>query len=168
MNNEKRRQQEMSNREYQLRNLGVERKGAVSDKDKKALMAQVEQDFNRILLLHNQIVRLISSEAPLDYSFLFDASGEIKKRSTRLQSTLVLGQSTEEKENSEAPSDLENDKFKPVLVTLCKHIRNFVTNPIIETPGTVSEEHLAKAKRDLANIITLSNLIRKHADHLRK
>jgi len=158
----------MSKREYQLRNLGVDTTKDVDDKDKKALMAQVEQDFNRILLLHNQIVRAIKSDAPLDYGFLFDASGEIKKRSTRLQATLVLGQTTEEKEQSAERTEFDKDQLKPELLTLCKHIKNFVTNPIIETPGTVDAVNLEKAKRDLANIINLSGLIRKHADQLRR
>ncbi|HEY8225716.1 MAG TPA: hypothetical protein VIG25_10590 [Pyrinomonadaceae bacterium] len=168
VNTERQRQQEMSNREYKLRNLGNEPGGPADDREKKALMAQVEQDFNRILLLHNQIVRAIKADAPLDYAFLFDASGEIKKRSSRLQSTLVLNQSAEEKANSEDSMEFDNDKFKPALLTLCNQIKNFVTNPIIEKPGTVDAENLAKAKRDLANIIALSGVIRKHADRLRK
>ena len=89
VNTERQRQQEMSNREYQLRTLG-ENGQPLDTKDKKALMAQIEQDFNRILLLHNQIVRAIISEAPLDNRFVSDAATEIKKRSTRLQSILVL------------------------------------------------------------------------------
>jgi hypothetical protein len=168
VNTERQRQQEMSNREYKLRNLGNEPGGPADDREKKALMAQVEQDFNRILLLHNQIVRAIKSDAPLDYGFLFDASGEIKKRSTRLQATLVLGQTTEEKEQSPERTEFDKDQMKPELLTLCKHIKNFVTNPIIETPGTVDAVNLEKAKRDLANIINLSGLIRKHADQLRR
>ncbi len=168
VNSERERQRDMSHREYQLRSLGAEPGGAGDENKKKALMAQVEQDFNRILLLHNQFVRAVSSDAPLDYRFVSDASNEIKKRSTRLQSTLVLGQSDDEKQDTNQSIELEGDKLKPVLVTLCTHIKDFVTNPIIETPGTVDAKHLAKAKRDLSSVISLSEEIRKHADRLRK
>jgi hypothetical protein len=167
VNTERQRQQEMSNREYQLRNLG-DRKQPLDEKDKKALMAQVEQDFNRILLLHNQIVRAITSEAPLDNRFISEAAGEIKKRSTHLQTVLVLPPPENEKGISDDTSEFSSDKLKPELLTLCKQIKAFVTNPIIETPGTVNADHLAKARRDLATIVTLSGLIRKHADQLRK
>lgn len=167
MNTERQRQQENSNREYQLRNLG-DHNQPLDDKDKKALMEQVEQDFNRILLLHNQIVRAITSESALDNRFVSDAAGEIKKRSTRLQSILVLPPPEGEKEISDDSIEFSKDKLKPELVNLCQHIKAFVTNPIIETPGTVNADHLAKARRDLATIVALSGVIRKHADQLRK
>lgn len=166
-NSERERQRDMTNREYQLRNFGVE-KDMTDDRQKKALMQQVEEDFNRILLLHNQIVRAISSETPLDYSFVADASGEIRKRSTRLQSSLMLRQTDTEKQESEQGLKLANNELKPALLSLCTHIKNFVTNPIIETPGTVDAKHLTRAKQDLAFIVNLSGFIRKHADQLRK
>ncbi len=167
-NTDRQRQQEMSKREYQLRNFGVEPRRPLSDKEKKAVMAQVEQDFNRILLLHNEMARALGSEASLDYRFVSEASAEIKKRSGRLQSTLMLQQSDEEKASSSELPKFDSDNFKPALLTLCKNIRDFVTNPIIETPGTVNAEHLARAKRDLANIINLSGRIRQHAEQLSK
>jgi hypothetical protein len=167
-NNERRRQQEMSKREYQLRNLGAAGNNAVDDKQKKALMAQVEQDFNRILLLHNQIARAISSETTLDYRFVSDAAGEIKKRSARLQATLALGEPATEKQGLKESTELDKDELRPALLTLCKHIKDFVTNPIIDIPGTVDAEHLVKARRDLASVIMLSGLIRKKADQLGK
>lgn len=166
-NTERERQRDMTNREYQLRNFGVER-DISDDRQKKVLMQQVEEDFNRILLLHNQIVRAISSESPLDYRFVSDASAEIKKRSTRLQSSLLLHQTEAEKQDPAPSSKLPDGELKPALLTLCKHIRDFVTNPIIETPGTVDAKHLARAKDDLAQIVNLSGSIRKHADQLRK
>lgn len=168
-NNERRRQQEMSKREYQLRNLGAAPgSDAADDKQKKALMEQVEQDFHRILLLHNQIARAILSETSLDYRFVSEAAGEIKKRSTRLQSTLALGQTDSENQDLKESTELDKDKLRPALLTLCKHIKDFVTNPIIDIPGTVDAEHLVKARRDLASVIMLSGLIRKKADQLGK
>ena len=157
----------MSKREYQLRNFGIEPKTPLSDKEKKALIAQVEQDFNRILTLHNEIARSISANASLDYRFVSEASGEIKKRSARLQSSLMLQLADNEKPSAEAVK-FDNDNFKPVLETLCKRIRDFISNPMIETPGTVNAQDLARAKRDLASVISLSSRIHQRADHLTK
>jgi len=164
-NTDRLRQQDMSKREYQLRNFGIEHNGPLDDKQKKALMAQVEQDFNRILFLHNQIVRAISTDTSLDSRFLSDAAGEIKKRSSRLQSTLALSLPGNEKQPAEEFTKIDGKQFGPALLTLCKHIKDFVTNPIIETPGTVSAQQLIRARNDLASIITLSTLIRKQAEH---
>ncbi|HSE32135.1 MAG TPA: hypothetical protein VLA93_11235 [Pyrinomonadaceae bacterium] len=167
-NTDRQRQQEMSKREYQLRNFGVEPKVPLSDKEKKALVAQVEQDFNRILVLHNELARAISSEASLDYHFVSEASGEIKKRSARLQSTLMLQQSEEEKTSTSESPKFQDNNLKQVLATLCKHIRDFVTNPMIETPGTVNAQDLVRAKRDLASVINWSSRIHQRADQLSK
>jgi hypothetical protein len=167
-NTDRQRQQEMSKREYQLRNFGVEPKTPLSDKEKKALLAQVEQDFNRVLTLHNELARAISSDASLDYHFVSEASGEIKKRSARLQLTLMLQQSDDQKTSDSQSPKFQDDNLKPVLATLCKHIKDFVTNPMIETPGTVNAEDLARAKRDLASVINLSGRIHQRADRLKK
>jgi len=164
-NPSRQRQQEMSKREYQLRNLGVERNVA-DEKQKRALIAQVEQDFSRILILHNQIARLLSSDAMLDYGFISEAAAEIKKRATRLQTTLALLPEAG-KESSRESRELDNADLKPALLTLCKQIKSFITNPVIENPGTVNAEELARASRDLASIVTLSGGIRKHADQLK-
>jgi hypothetical protein len=167
-NMERMRQQDMSNREYQLRNLGVAADKALDDRQKKALMTQVDQDFKRILTLHNELMRAVNSEAPVDYHFISEASAEINKRSTRLQSTLWLRQSDEEKPDSAKTIQSDTSKIKYSLIKLCTYIKDFVTNPIIETPGTVDAKYLARAKSDLASVINLSGLIRKQLDQIPK
>ncbi len=54
-------------------------------------MAQTEEDFNRILTLHNEIARALSSNNALNYQFVSEATAEIKKRASRVQSTLESG-----------------------------------------------------------------------------
>src|SRR5215510_1548172 len=84
------RQQEMSRREWQLRNFGTQPEAPKDDRQLKALMAQTEEDFTRILTLHNEIARALASKKDLDYHFVSDAAAEIKKRASRVQSTLFL------------------------------------------------------------------------------
>ena len=167
-NMERLRQQDMSSREYQLRNLGAGANNALDDRQKKALMAQVDQDFKRILTLHNELMRAVNSDAPIDYHFVSDASAEINKRSTRLQSTLWLRQSDEEKPDSAKSISSDSTKLKYSLIKLCTYIKDFVTNPIIDTPGTVDAKYLARAKSDLASVVNLSGLIRKQVDQFPK
>ncbi|MGH9883687.1 MAG: hypothetical protein ACRD6N_19865, partial [Pyrinomonadaceae bacterium] len=167
-NAERQRQQDMSRREYRLRNLGIAPDGPPDRKQIEAIGAQIEQDFNRILILHNQIVRATSSKQVLDYGFVSDATAQIKKRASRLQSTLALRGPTPPHENSEKSTELDDAQLKSALLTLCKQIKSFVTNPVIETPGTVNVEQLAKARRDLESIIILSGHIKKDAEKLSK
>jgi hypothetical protein len=158
------RQQDQSRREWQLRNFGTEPEAPKDHRQIEALMAQTEEDFTRILTLHNEIVRAISSKEPLNYHFVSEAAAEIKKRATRVQSSLVLGLSSEDATVTEKTEP----EIKDSLIKLCKEIRAFVTNPIIENPNTIDAQHLARAKRDLESFIQLSGLIKKDADKLKK
>ncbi|HEU4930747.1 MAG TPA: hypothetical protein VFT48_01650 [Pyrinomonadaceae bacterium] len=154
----------MSNREWQLRNFGTNRNAPKDRRQIEALMAQTEEDFNRILTLHNEIVRAIPSKDPLNYQFISEATAEIKKRATRLQSSLALSMSAED-----APvKETAEPEIRDSLIKLCKEIRAFVTNPMIENSNTVDAQQLIRAKRDLESFIQLSGLIKKDADRLGK
>src|SRR5215211_6478011 len=67
VNTERLRQQDMSRREYQLRNFGKETDAPKDRRQVEALMAQTEEDFNRILALHNEIARALASKDELNY-----------------------------------------------------------------------------------------------------
>ena len=163
-NTDRIRQQEMSNREWQLRNFGYEKNAPKDRRQIEALMAQTEEDFNRILTLHNEIARAISSKDALNYRFVSEATAEIKKRASRVQSSLRLRLSAED-----APVKVTTDpEIKDSLIKLCKEIRAFVTNPTIESPNTVDAQQLIRAKRDLESFIQLSGLIKKDADKLKQ
>jgi hypothetical protein len=158
------RQQDISRREWQLRNFGNEPITPKDERQVKALMAQTEEDFTRILTLHNEIARALTAKKDLNYQFVSEAAAEIKKRATRLQSTLVLHLAADDAPVKEK-SDLE---MTDSLVKLCKEIRSFVTNPIIENPNTIDAQQLPRARRDLESLIQLSGLIKKDADKLSK
>ena len=158
------RQQDQSSREYQLRNFGKELETPKDRRQVEALMAQTEEDFTRILTLHNEIARAISSKNALDYHFVSEAMSEIKKRASRVQSTLVLGLKAED-----APVNAKTEpEIKDSLIKLCKEIRAFVTNPIIENPNTINAQQLVRAKQNLESFIQLSGLIKKDADKLKQ
>lgn len=168
VNAERARQQEQSSREWQLRNLGKEPGAPADNRRAEALMAQTAEDFDRILTRHNEIARALSSGKPLDFSFVTEAAGEIRKRATRLQSTLALREDPSEAQVTEKPEKLSDAQMKDGLVKLCKQIRSFVTNPVIENPNTVDAEKLKLAKRDLESVIQLSEQIKKDATRLSK
>lgn len=168
VNAERARQQEMSSREWQLRNLGNEPGAPADNRRAKALMAQTAEDFDRILTRHNDIARALSSGKPLDFNFVSDAAGEIRKRAGRLQSTLALREDPSPGRVTEKPEHFSDAQMKDELIKLCKQIRSFVTNPIIENPNTVDAEKLKLAKRDLQSVIQLSEQIKKDASRLNK
>jgi hypothetical protein len=166
-NRARQRQQDEASREWQLRNFG----NSAVTKDRRrlqALMAQTEEDFNRLLTLHNDIARVLSSTKPLDYQFISDATAEIRKRASSIQSNLVLSLPENEIKQVDTPAQTNEKEMKDSLVKLCKQIRSFVTNPVIEQPNMIDAEKLETAKRDLESVIQLSAHLKREADNFGK
>ena len=124
--------QEMDRREMQLSNVGGD-KGPSND----------------------------AANRSLSYQFISDATGEIRKRSARLQSSLKLQKPEPTIENRGTRTDLKTLGTKDELILLCKQIESFLRNPIIDKPGTVDAQQLGKARRDLQSIVELSDEIKK-------
>ena len=161
----KARMQEMDRRELQLSNLGRNASPANDRKRAQALMDQVGEDFERILTLHNEIVRTLATNRPLNNKFVSDAAGEIKKRSARLQSTLKLSKPEPATDDQAKTPERKGAGINSELILLCQQIESFVKNPIIEKPGTIDAQQFDKARKDLASIVELSDAIKKHVDN---
>ena len=156
--------QEMDRRELQLNGLAGDNARPNDPKRSQALMEEVSEDFQRILILHNEIVRAITANRPLSYQFISDAAGEIRKRSTRLQSSLKLPKPEPVAKDRATGTNLKLMETKDELILLCKQIESFIRNPIIDKPGTVDAQQLDKARRDLQRIVELSDGIKKQVD----
>jgi hypothetical protein len=156
--------QEMTRRQLQLNGLGTDHRQPNDPKRSQAMMDQVSEDFQRILTLHNEIVRAIAANKSLSYQFISDAMGEIRKRSSRLQSSLKLQKPEPTEENRVPAPDLEGMETKDELILICRQIESFIRNPIIETPGTVDAQELERARRDLESVVQLSGYLKKRAD----
>jgi hypothetical protein len=156
--------QEMTRRQLQLNGLGADHRQPNDPKRSQAMMDQVSEDFQRILTLHNEIVRAIAANKSLSYQFISDAMGEIRKRSSRLQSSLKLQKPEPTEENRVPAPDLEGMETKDELILICRQIESFIRNPIIETPGTVDAQELERARRDLESVVQLSGYLKKRAD----
>jgi len=159
--------QEMTRRELQLKGAGGDKGRPGDSKRSQALMDQVSEDFQRILILHNEIVRALNENLSLSYKFISDAADEIKKRATRLQSSLKLQKPEATTENRSTGTPLGALQTKDQLLLLCKQIENFVRNPIIEKPGTVDAQQLGNARKDLQSVVEISDAIKKRTDKLK-
>ena len=157
------RQQDMSNREWQLRNFGNESNAPKDRRQIEALLSQTEEDFNRILTIHNEFARLLTASKPIEYTFISDASAEIRKRASRLQSNLNLHQLPADTPVVEKAEEYDDVQLKDALFRMCRQIKSFVTNPVIANPNTVDAEQLTNARRDLESLIQLTGNIKKEA-----
>jgi hypothetical protein len=160
----KARMQEMDRRQFQLNSPGEDNRHANDPKRSQAVMEQVSEDFQRILTLHNEIVRAVAANRSLSDQFISDATGEIRKRSARLQSSLKLQKPEPTRENRGTGTNPKVMEMKEELILLCKHIESFVRNPVIDKPGTVDAQQLEWARKDLQSVVELSDAIKKHLD----
>ena len=160
----KARMQEMDRRALQLNKLGEDNVHANDPKRSQAMMEQVSEDFQRILTLHNEIVRSIVADRSFSPQFISDAAGEIRRRSARLQTSLKLPKPEFTPDHRVMGKNLQAVETKDELILLCKQIESFVRNPIIDQPGTIDAQQLEKARKDLQSVVELSDAIKKQVD----
>ena len=142
---------------------------------------RINEDFQRIQVIHNEIVRIIRAVGDLPYSRLKELSGEMKSRSNRLKTNLGLPElekieepagekSTTPSSQSaklttpENPVQLHEERVKESVVSLHQLVASFVANPIFKNLGVVDAKFVAQASSDLKDIIHLSDEIKKSAD----
>ena len=104
----------------------------------------------------------------LDYKFVSEVTGEIKKRASRLEENLALPKPEEDEKRVVNQEELNEDQMRLALLMLCKRIESFVKNPLFETPGVIDVRHSTKASSDLESILRLSATLRKNAERLKK
>jgi hypothetical protein len=160
--------QEMDKRELQLSELSKGNPGRTDSRRAQAIKDQVNEDFHRILKLHNDIVRVIAGNDSLQYQFISEATSEINKRAVRLQATLALGIREQPEPNRDHTSEVQDLQIKDNLIKLCRKIELFIKNPVIDIPGTVNAQQLDSARRDLQSVIELSGSLRKDAQRQKK
>ena len=160
------REREARQREELREGLGRSRARAANLRYVQAVIAQVTQDFERIQTARNEIVRTISNG--LDYKFVSEVTGEIRKRATRLEENLALPKPEEDEKRVVNYGELNGDQIRVALLMLCDRIESFVKNPLFETPGVIDVEHSTKASSDLDSILKLSATLRRNAERLKK
>lgn len=181
------RQREMIRSERDLDNIGREKKVGPSAPTRPAL-TQTKEDFARIQVINNEMIRLISGGGTLDYKLISNRTAEIKKRAARLKANMMFPESEvdEKSRNNRAAPDgeqvkaslltlddvirgaPENGQVKSSLLTLAALIQRFVTNPLFGNVRVNDAMLVAEAGRDLENIIELSSRIKAGAKALEK
>ena len=160
---------ERQQREAQLRS--AEMIGTVKLTDRQSVAAAVEQmkdDFRRIQVLRNDVVRHLQSGRPLDYKFISRQSDEINKRAGRLKTHLLRETPADEKKEPERQADIEGAQLTEALVRMCHRIDSFTENPLFKIPEVIDVKDAEKAGRDLRDILQLSEVIGKSAERLKK
>ncbi len=135
--------------------------------DPKDVMAQVNEDFMRLRALDEEMSKALTSKSALDYKSISETTTEIKKRSTRLKTNLTLPEGKKD-DKRQAIKDPADGQLTPALASLDVLIQSFTQNPIFSDTGAIDPQLAARARRDLEDIISLSDKIRKSAEKMNK
>lgn len=161
---------DMRMRELNIRRLEIEKDKAA----KPALevspeaVKQVNEDFARIQGINAEIMRDYVTGKPPDYKHISEAMAEMRKRAARLNTNLLLPPDDAAADDQTTQIVSNKQQGRSPLLDLNDLIQAFVTNPIFKNANTIDLALGAKARRDLAGIIDLSERINKSAEKLSK
>ena len=135
---------------------------------RRSLFPQINEDFQRIQVIHNEIVRMLLPDKGLNYDRLMDLTGDMKKRSARLRENLSLPQPEKTNTPSTHSEAIDEAHIKKTIADLHDVIVSFIANPIFKNLGVVDAKVVDAAGENLDDIIGLSEEIKREAKLLGK
>jgi hypothetical protein len=135
---------------------------------RRSLFPQINDDFQRIQVIHNEIVRMLQPDKGLSYDRLADLAGDMKKRGERLRENLALPEPEKTDAQPTHPEAIDETHIKNTIADLHDLIVSFVANPIFKNLGVVDAKTIDAAGASLDGIIGLSDEIKREAKLLGK
>jgi hypothetical protein len=135
---------------------------------RRNLFPQINDDFQHVQIIHNEIVRMLQPDKGLNYERLSDLTGDMKRRTVRLRENLALAepeQTLAQPTNSKA---IDDTHMKKSIAELHDLVVSFVASPIFKNLGVVDAKVIDAARENLDNIINISDQIKREAKLLSK
>jgi hypothetical protein len=155
------------NPDMEVRAIELEREKA--KRDPGAILGEINEDLHRLQALNEEMTKASADGQQLDFKYVLGSTAEVKKRALRLKTDLALPQNGKDEKRNDL-KEADNGQLQPGLSMLNKLIDGFLHNPIFNggEVGALDPHLTAQARRDLEDIITLSEKLRKTADKLNK
>jgi hypothetical protein len=135
---------------------------------RRSLFPQINEDFQRLQVIHNEIVRMVQPGKTLDYDRLAELTDDMKKRGTRLRENLALPEPEKTETKPTHPEAIDESHLKKNIVALHDQVVSFVANPLFKNLGVVDAKVIDSATENLNNIIDMSDEIKRDAKTLGK
>lgn len=152
------RQSRQYERDRLNRELNGKNNKPENSKLSQAVKKQIIEDFNAFQDSYNKIVINLQSGETIDRQFVLETTADIKKYAARIKENLALPE-PEKNTAEETKEEINLDNRRKSLAALCRHIYNFITNPIFNEPTGLDINQASKANRELYIIIELSDKI---------
>jgi hypothetical protein len=157
---EQRKERDLAERVFLLRNLGKSKNKDPEVSPATINLQQVKRDFEGMQLANIDILNALASNRPLNHKQISADTSKIKRFASGLKSQLSLP--APERHEANKGQLILQEPLRATLLQLDAFIVSFVNNPIFENAGFVlNVRHSVQARRDLDNIIDLSDRIRK-------
>ena len=140
---------------------------AATRERRRSLFPQINDDFQRVQVIHNEIVRMLQSDKGLDYGRLADLTGDMKKRGTRLRENLALPQGEQTSAQTKHADAIDDQQVRKDIAALHDLVVSFVGSPLFKNLGVVDAKVLDQATDNL-NHIDLSEELKRAAKLLDK
>ena len=163
------RERDIQNREMDLRLLRESIKVTtpeMSAEDRKAVVNQIFEDFERIQIVNRELIKVSSSGDAKSYKQMSHLAEDMNKRARRLKTNLGIPGVHQDPNASEKAPEMDATELKASLQTLSSSIKSFVTNPLFKDPRVTDVRHLDNLRRDISTVIELSRGIKKSAAKL--
>jgi hypothetical protein len=134
----------------------------------RQIFAQISEDFLQIQVVNSKLMEAVSVGGGLDLTFVAKSASEIRKRAGRLKDNLMLPEPEKGSKRPAVEVGAEAGQLKSSLSALGELIYGFVRNPIFKEANVVDVQMLAKARRELEEIIELSGQVKKSSERLHK
>jgi hypothetical protein len=141
---------------------------AATRERRRSLFPQINDDFQRVQVIHNEIVRMLQSDKGLDYGRLADLTGDMKNRGTRLRENLALPQGEQAAAQAKHPDAIDDQQVRKDIGALHDLVASFVGSPLFKNLGVVDAKVIDQATDNLNHIIDLSEEIKRAAKLLDK
>ena len=133
---------------------------------RRNLFPQINEDFQRIQVIHNEIVRMLQPDKSLNYDRLAELTADMKKRGARLRENLAFPEPDKTAAERTHSEEIDEAQLKRTIVDLHDVVVSFVANPIFKNLGVVDAKVVDSATKDLDNLIDLSDQVKKEAKTL--
>ena len=134
-------------------------------REPRLAFAQIREDFLRLQVVNNDLVRAVSGDAQLDFKLVAKSASEIRKRAERLKLNLVLPEAEGEKPpEGLAPTDPK--QLRATLSRLDGIILRFTNALHAKGVRRFDAQSSARLRLDLEAIIALSGRVKKSSEKL--
>jgi hypothetical protein len=137
--------------------------GARARAARLARQAEIKTDAERLQFFNGEMMRSASTGMALDPERILQAASEIKKRAARLRLNLGLPKIKKEETRAQGQAEMDEKALAASLLKLDGLIKSLSANPLLGNRNIIDAGQAASAVEELADIIILSDQIRKSA-----